>query len=69
VRITLTGFNGKRTELRILNVIGNVVYREMLTEADNRFTRIIDLTKNASGIYYVKLEAADFSEIRKIILN
>jgi hypothetical protein len=69
VHVTLAGFQGKRTELRVLNVIGNVVYREVLTEADNRFTRIIDLTKNASGIYYLKLEAADFSEIRKIIIN
>ena len=69
VHITLAGFRGKRTELRIMNVIGNVVYREILTEADDRYTKIIDLTKNASGLYYVKLEADDFSEIRKIIIN
>ena len=69
VHVTLAGFRGKRTELRIMNVIGNVVYREILTEADDRYTKIIDLTKNASGLYYVKLEADDFSEIRKIIIN
>ena len=69
VHITLAGFRGKRTELRIMNVIGNVVYREILTEADDRYTKIIDLTKNASGLYYVKLEADDFSEIRKIIIK
>ena len=69
VHITLAGFKGKRTELRIMNVIGNVVYREILTEADDRYTKIIDLTKNASGLYYVKLEADDFSEIRKIIIK
>ena len=69
VHVTLAGFRGKRTELRIMNVIGNVVYREILTEADDRYTKIIDLTKNASGLYYVKLEADDFSEIRKIIIK
>jgi hypothetical protein len=69
VHITLAGFRGKRTELRIMNVIGNVVYREILNEADDRYTKIIDLTKNVSGLYYVKLEADDFSEIRKIIIN
>jgi hypothetical protein len=69
VRITLTGFKGERTEIRIMNVIGNVVYREILTEANDRYTKIIDLTKNVRGLYYVKLETEDFSEIRKIIFN
>ena len=69
VHITLAGFRGKRTELRIMNVIGNVVYREILTEADDRYTKIIDLTKNVRGLYYVKVEAEDFSEIRKIIFQ
>jgi hypothetical protein len=69
VHITLAGFRGQRTELRIMNVIGNVVYREILTEADDRYTKIIDLAKNASGLYYVKLEADDYSEIRKIIIK
>jgi hypothetical protein len=69
VHVTLAGFKGKRTEVRIMNVIGNVVYREILTETDDRYTKIIDLTKNASGLYYVKLEADGFSEIRKIIIN
>jgi calcineurin-like phosphoesterase len=69
VHLTLAGFKGKRTELRIMNVIGNVVYREILLEPDERFTKIIDLTKNANGLYYVKLQAEDFSEIRKIIIH
>ncbi|MGV3502674.1 MAG: T9SS type A sorting domain-containing protein [Adhaeribacter sp.] len=69
VHITLTGFKGKKTELRIMNVIGNVVYREILSDPDERFTKTIDLTKSANGLYYVKLETEDFSEIRKIIIQ
>jgi hypothetical protein len=69
MHLTLAGFKGKKTELRIMNAIGNVVYREMLIDPDDRFTKTIDLTKCANGLYYVKLQAEDFSEIRKIIIN
>lgn len=69
VHLTLAGFKGKRTELRIMNVIGNVVHREILSEAEDRYTKTIDLTKNANGLYYVKLQTEDYSEIRKIIIN
>jgi hypothetical protein len=69
VHLTLAGFKGKKTELRIMNVIGNVIYREIITEPDDRFTITIDLTKNANGLYYVKLQAEDFTELRKIIIN
>jgi Secretion system C-terminal sorting domain len=69
VHLTLAGFKGKRTEVRILNVIGNVVYREILTDLEDRFTKTIDLSKSANGLYYVKLQTEDFSEVRKIILD
>lgn len=69
VHLTLTGFKGKKTELRIMNVIGNVVYREILGDPEERFTKTIDLTKSANGLYYVKLQTEDFSQIRKIIIQ
>jgi Secretion system C-terminal sorting domain len=69
VHLTLAGFKSKKTELRIMNVIGNVVYREILSEPDDRFTKTIDLTRYANGLYYVKLQAEDFSQIRKIIIH
>jgi hypothetical protein len=69
VYLTLAGFKGEKTELRIMNVIGNVVYREILTNPEDRFTKIIDLTKFADGLYYVKLQTEDFSQIRKVIIE
>lgn len=68
VYITLSGFKGKRTELRVMNVIGNVIHREILT--DNETTRKdLNLSNLASGLYYIKLQTNDYSEIRKIIIN
>ena len=71
VNITLNGFKGTRTEIRILNVIGNEMYREVLNEMSDRYTKPINLNKLNlnNGVYYVKLQADDFSEFKKIIVN
>jgi hypothetical protein len=69
ISISLEGFEGKKTDLRIMNVIGNVVYREVIQDPEPRYLRNLDLSKFAKGLYYVKLETATYSEVRKIILK
>jgi hypothetical protein len=69
VNLSLTGFSGKKTSLSIVNVIGTVIYHESLQNVDGRYNKAIDLSKFAHGLYYVKLEAEDYNEIRKIILK
>jgi hypothetical protein len=69
VNLSLTGFHGKRTTLSVVNVIGTVVYQETLSAVDGRVDKSIDLSKQANGLYYIKLDADDYSEIRKIVLK
>lgn len=69
IQITLSGFKKQRSELRIMNVIGNVVHRELLDDLDDRDTRTIDLSKFTSGLYYIKLQTDNYSAIRKVIIN
>jgi len=69
IQIILSGFKGQRSELRIMNVIGNVVHREVLNDLDDRNTKTVDLSKFTSGLYYVKLQTDNYSEIRKVIIN
>lgn len=69
VHININGFEGRRLELRVLNVIGTVMYRESLTELRDRYTRTLDLSKFANGLYYVKLEADNASEMRKLVIR
>jgi hypothetical protein len=68
VNLSLTGFKGKKTELRVVNVIGSIIYREVLNDAETS-RKVIDLTKEASGLYYIKIQTDDYSEIRKVIIN
>ena len=69
IQIILSGFKGQRSELRIMDVIGNVVLRETLNDLDERNTKTFDLSKFPSGLYYVKLQSDNYSAIRKIIIN
>jgi len=69
VHLTISGFENRRVELRVLNVIGSVVYRELLTELSDRTTKTLDLSKISSGLYYIKLEGEDVSEMRKLVIR
>lgn len=69
VHIAINGFEGRKLELRILNVIGSVMYRETLTELNERYTKTLDLSKFATGLYYVKLESDNSSEMRKLVIR
>ena len=69
INLSLSGFNGKKTTVSVVNVIGTVVYQETLPSADGHITKAIDMTKFVPGLYYVKLEADDYNEIRKIVLK
>ncbi|RSK46291.1 MULTISPECIES: T9SS type A sorting domain-containing protein [Hymenobacter] len=69
VHIAINGFEGRKLELRVLNVIGTVMYRETLTELNDRYTRTLDLSKFANGLYYIKLESDTSSEMRKLVIR
>ncbi|RSK37282.1 T9SS type A sorting domain-containing protein [Hymenobacter metallilatus] len=69
VHIAINGFEGRKIELRVLNVIGTVMYRETLTELNERYTRTLDLSKFANGLYYVRLESDNASEMRKLVIR
>ncbi len=69
VHIAINGFEGHKVELRVLNVIGSVIYREAIMELNDRFTKTLDLSKFASGLYYVKLEGDNASQMRKLVIR
>jgi hypothetical protein len=69
IHLTINNLEGKRVELSILNVIGSVMYRETLTELNDRYTKTLDLSKFANGLYYVKLEAESTSQMCKLVIR
>ena len=69
VHVAINGFEGRRLELQILNVIGSVIYRENLSELNDRYTKTLDLTKFAGGLYYIKIASDNTSEMRKLVIR
>ncbi|WP_242926499.1 T9SS type A sorting domain-containing protein [Pontibacter vulgaris] len=67
--ISLANLESKTAELRIINVIGNEILRETITRNDGQFSKEIDLNKFAKGLYYVKLEADNYSAIKRVVIK
>ena len=68
LHVTVTGYEGT-ANLRVLNVIGNEVYRESLSASEPRISRTIDLGSLAAGLYYVKIESGPYAEMRKVVIR
>lgn len=69
VHLTISGMEGRKVELTVINVIGTVLYRETLTELNERYTKTLDLSRFANGLYYVKLEADNISQLSKLVIR
>jgi hypothetical protein len=69
VQLSINGLQGRRVEVQVLNVIGTVMYRETLTELNERFTKTLDLSRFANGLYYVKLESENSSQLCKLVIR
>lgn len=69
VHLTISGLEGRKVEVTVLNVIGTVMFRETLTELNERFTKTLDLSRFANGLYYVKLEADNASQLCKLVIR
>lgn len=69
VHLTINNLQGKKVQLSVLNVIGSVMYRETLTEMNDRYTKMLDLSKFANGLYYVRLEADNTSQMCKLVIR
>lgn len=69
VHLTINNLPGKKVELSVLNVIGSVMFRETVTELNDRYSKTLDLSKFANGLYYVRLEADNTSQMCKLVIR
>ncbi|RZK98200.1 MAG: T9SS type A sorting domain-containing protein, partial [Hymenobacter sp.] len=69
VHLTINGLEGRKVDVSVLNVIGTVMYRETLNELNERYTKTLDLSRLANGLYYVKIEADNSSQLCKLVIH
>lgn len=56
-------------EINILNIDGKNVYYEKLSNFSGNYDKEIDISKNAKGVYFVKVEQGKHAQVKKIVLE
>ena len=67
--ITFTSEDVQDLEVRVINVVGEVVYTENLEQFVGEYTKQVDLYKNAKGIYFLEITTNNGVVSKKLILQ
>jgi beta-glucanase (GH16 family) len=67
--LSFTSEDAQDLKLRILNVIGEEIINENLEQFIGEYTKQINLTNNAKGIYFLEIETNDGIINKKLILQ
>ena len=67
--VRFTSIDKQDLRVRILNIIGEELVSENLEQFIGEYTKQIDLTKNAKGIYFLEIEANEGIINKKLILQ
>jgi ATP-dependent exoDNAse (exonuclease V) beta subunit len=67
--VTFTSEDAQDLKVRILNVIGEELISDELEQFIGEYTKQIDLTNNAKGIYFLEIETDDGVINKKLILQ
>jgi hypothetical protein len=67
--ISFTSETQQNLKVRVLNVVGEILIDENLEQFIGEYTKQIDLTNNAKGIYFLEIETNDGVINKKLILQ
>ena len=67
--VSFTSEDAQDLEVRVINVVGEVVYTENLMNFTGEFTKEIDLRRSTKGIYFLEITTEDGVINKKMILQ
>ena len=67
--VAFTSEDVQDLEVRVLNIVGEVVYTENLEQFVGEYTKSVDLNTNAKGIYFLEIETNNGVINKKLILQ
>ena len=67
--VSFTSEDAQDLEVRVINVVGEVVYTENLTNFTGEFTKEIDLRRSTKGIYFLEITTEAGVINKKMILQ
>lgn len=66
VTVTFNAGNGERTNLEIMNTVGEVVYAESMGTLNGEQTLVLDLDELSSGLYFITLWGDEFKTTQEL---
>ncbi|HTX88146.1 MAG TPA: C25 family cysteine peptidase [Bacteroidales bacterium] len=69
LNITLRSGIPVTLDVKIFNPVGTVVYTENSIRLESRSNRTLDLTNLSAGVYFLKIESANGSFVKKIVIE
>ena len=67
-KLSIAG-NEQMVSLRVLNSIGKTVFEQENVQLNGSFSTMIDLSSQASGLYYIQIKGSDNTYFRKVVLQ
>ena len=67
--VSFTSEDAQDLEVRVINVVGEVVYTENLMNFTGEFTKEIDLRRSTKGIYFLRITTEAGVINKKMILQ
>jgi hypothetical protein len=67
--VSFDNLDAQQVDLRVINVIGNEIYHEVIPRSEVQVTKTIDLNRFAKGLYYVKIETEKYSSVRRVVVK
>jgi hypothetical protein len=63
----LNANEGDKITLKVINLLGSTIYREVVSGVNGKYTKIIDLSGLSKGTYFVSLQNREIITTLKII--
>ena len=67
--VSFTSEDAQDLEVRVINVVGEVIYTENLMNFTGEYTKEIDLRRSTKGIYFLEITTEDGVINKKMILQ
>jgi len=67
--VSFTSEDVQDLDVRIINVIGEVIYTENLNEFVGRYTKQVDLSAYTKGVYFLEITTDNGVVNKKLILQ
>ncbi|MDB9895431.1 T9SS type A sorting domain-containing protein, partial [Flavobacteriales bacterium] len=67
--VTFVSEDVQDLEVKVINVVGEVVYTEALEQFVGEYTKQIDLTDNSKGVYFLEITTTNGVVNKKLIIQ